>query len=63
MTTGNLSHLNDFNRSVDLQTLCGYLPPENTYFVLQKDLRPEDAEYLESKLFWLKYILDGGGVW
>ena len=58
VTTGNLSHLNDFNRSVDLQTLCGYLPPENTYFVLQKDLRPEDAEYLESKLsglniFWM----------
>ena len=58
VTTGNLSHLNDFNRSIDLQSLCEYLPKDNIYFLLQKDLRVEDAEYLDDNhaglnIYWI----------
>ena len=60
VTTGSLFHLNDYHRSVDLQTLSEYLPAHHSYFILQKDLRDEDKVFLEEKLSCLKIEWVGG---
>ena len=48
VNTGNADHSNDSNRSILLKNLIVGLPIEHNYFLLQKDLRQEDIEYLNS---------------
>ena len=48
VSTGNIQHLNDYNRSISLEALLPYLPPQHQYFILQKDIRPEDQAILDS---------------
>jgi hypothetical protein len=42
--SGNPKHGNDHNRSLETQALLDALPEGPDYFVLQKDLRPGDAD-------------------
>lgn len=44
--SGNAIHKNDHNRSVPLANLLKALPCEYDYVILQKDVRPVDAELL-----------------
>ena len=48
VNTGNADHSNDSNRSILLRDLVIGLPLDFNYFLLQKDLRIEDKEYLNS---------------
>lgn len=47
--SGNPKHTNDHNRSLPLRTLLEHLPPEFTYFVVQKEVRAEDLELLRTQ--------------
>ena len=44
--SGSVGHLNDAKRSLTLATLAPYLPAHLTYYVLQKEIRPHDAQTL-----------------
>ena len=46
--SGNAAHRNDLNRSMPLATLLAALPPGLDVYVLQKDIRPEDAATLQA---------------
>ena len=50
VNSGNPKHLNDFNRSIKLEELLRALPIENEYYLLHKDVRKDDLEYIHSTI-------------
>lgn len=48
VNSGNPKHINDYNRSVLLSELIQSLPIDAEYFLLQKDLREVDLEFIHS---------------
>ena len=50
VNSGNPKHLNDFNRSVNIKDLLQALPLESEYYLLHKDVRKDDLEYIHSAI-------------
>ena len=48
VNSGNPKHLNDFNRSIKLSELLKALPTQNEYYLLQKEVREDDLEFIQS---------------
>ena len=48
VNSGNPKHINDYNRSILLKDLLQALPLENEYYLLHKDIREVDLQFLNT---------------
>lgn len=49
VTSGSITNKNDSNRSISLEIISTILPNGPKYYILQKDLRPEDRSFLKNR--------------